>query len=229
MHRWISRVLFVLLLLAVGAGVGMWLMQARFTLPEVQVTQQQVQQLVITRLIDEQPTSFLVTGYLDVTADITQENTKYLFPDYFDEELSLGTTRSTVRLPGRISYGVDLTKLSPDSIVLEQDSMVVITLGAVEMQSVEPDLENMQIRTEVGWARLSARSGRTVEREAIMFAQKALRNQASEHLQTSGQPVLNTQQALEQLLSPVLQAAGISNPVVRFRIAPAIVTSPEYN
>lgn len=226
MYRWISRALFVLLLLAVGAGVGMWLMQARLALPDVQVTQQQVRQLVITKLIDEQPTSFLVTGYLDVTADITQENTKYLFPEYFDEDLSLGTTRSTVRLPGRISYGVDLTKLKPDAILLEQDSIIVITLGAVEMQSVEADLENMQIQTDVGWARLSARSGRTVERKAIMFAQQALKDQAGNHLQTSGQPVLNTQQALEQLLTPVLRAAGIANPVVRFRIAPATVTSP---
>lgn len=227
MHRWISRVLFVLLLLAVGAGAGMWLMQTRLVLPEVQVTQHQVQQLIITKLVDEQPTSFLVTGYLDVTADITQENTKYLFPDYFDDDLSLGTTRSTVRLPGRISYGVDLTQLKPDAIVLQQDSIVVITLGAIEMQSVEADLENMQIQTDVGWARLSSRSGRTVERKAIMFAQQALKDQAGQHLQTSGQPVLNTQRALEQLLIPVLRTAGIANPVIRFRIAPATVTPSE--
>jgi hypothetical protein len=204
----------------------MWLMRPRFSLPEAHVTQAEVQQLIITRLIDEYPASFLITGYLDVAADITRENTRYLFPDYFDDQLSLGTTRSTVRLPGRVSYGVDLTTLEPESISFESDSIVVITLGAIEIQSVEADLENMQIRTEVGWARLSSRSGRTVEREAILFAQKALREQATKHMRASGQPVLNTETALAQLLVPVLQAAGIAHPQVKFRIAPILVTQP---
>ncbi len=213
------RGLFLIALLVAALAIGVYLSppQVSLPLPEVQITQEDVKQLIISKLHREQPASFLVSGHLDVSADITQENTKYLFPDYFDKSISLGTTKSTVRLPGRVSYGIDLTKIEDVSITFEPDNVVVITLAELEVEAVEPDLENMQIQTDVGWARLHAWSGKAVERKALIVAKNALEAEAIGHLRTSPQPAINTEAALSRLLVPVLTSAGVSNPVIRFR------------
>ena len=225
--RWLIKIGFVVLVLALGLAAGMWLMRPQIDLPQVNITQHDVRQAVVTRLIDEQQASFLIAGYLEIAAEITEENTKYLFPDYFEDMLSLGTTRSTVRLPGRATYGIDLSRIYPASITLEADSTIVVSIVGLEINSVEPELANMQVRTEVGWARLSARSGRTVERKAIVFAQEALRKEAEEHLATSPQPLINAELAMNQLLKPVLTAAGVKNPVVKLRLIPSMAP-PQY-
>src|SRR5690606_6574394 len=69
--------------------------------PEVLV--QDVRELVHTTIQREAGASFLVTGYLDVVATATVENRQVLLPGMLD--LSLGTTRATVRVPGMVSYG----------------------------------------------------------------------------------------------------------------------------
>ncbi len=206
----------IIMLLAV-LGIVLYLSPPQLSLPEIQITQEEVKQLIITELHNEQPASFLVSGYLDITANITQENTKYLFPGYFDKSISLGTTKSNVRLPGRVSYGIDLLKITDSSISFEPNNVVVISFSKIEVESVEPDLANMEIQTEVGWARLHSYSGKTVERKALVIAKDALEAEAVEHIATSPQPAYNTEAALSRLLVPVLKAAGVSNPTIRFR------------
>ncbi len=219
---------FLILLLLIALGVGLYLAPPKVSLPlpEVQVTQTEVRQLIMSKLLREQPASFLVTGYLDIAADITEENTKYLFPEYFDQSFSLGTTKSVVRLNGRVSYGIDLLKLGAESITFEPNNVVVITVRELEIESVNPDLENMQIQTEVGWARLHSHSGQAVERKALIEAKNALEAEAVEHLRTSPNPVQNTEAALSRLLVPVLEAAGVSNPTIRFRRGIPIYDTP---
>lgn len=137
--RLLLRGLTLLLILAVGIIAGMWLMRSGVDLPlPARVTQHDVRQAVITRILDEQQDAFLVAGYLDVAAEFTEENTKYLFPEYFEDMISLGTTRSRVRLPGRATYGIDLKRIYPASITLESDSIVVIAIPGLEIKSVEP-------------------------------------------------------------------------------------------
>lgn len=214
------RGLFLIIMILGALAVGMYLSPPQVSLPslpDVQITQEDVKQIIISKLHREQPAAFLVSGYLDVSADITQENTKYLFPEYFDKSISLGTTRSKVRLPGRVSYGVDLTKINDASITFEPNNVVVITMSALEVGAVEPDLANMQVQTDVGWARLHSWSGQAVEQKAMTIAKDALEAEAVSHLQTSTQPAYNTETALSRLLIPALEAAGVSNPVIRFR------------
>ncbi len=209
-------------LLVIGAAAAVWFMRDEVSLLP-RFTESDVQVAVVTTLQRESPAAFLVTGRLDITADITQANTRYLLPEYFDKSISLGTTRSMVRLPGVATYGVDLRGLSVEAVEWTADSVVVITIAGVTVESVEPHLDDMMVQTEVGWARMSARSGRTVERQAIIAAQNALRAEANAHLGRSAQPLLNTEAALQALLTPVLQAVGITTPRVRVRIAPALV------
>lgn len=212
------QVALMLLLVAVGVGLGVWWMRP-------QVTEEEVRASVVTTIQREAPASFYVTGFLDITTTITVENTKYLFPDLF--RFDLGTTRSTVRTPGRVSYGFDVRALRPEMIALGDDGVVSVTLPELSVYSVEPDLSEMEVQTEVGWARMHRSSGQRVEQRAIRHVQQALREQGEAHLKTSTQARVHTAEALRTLLTPVLEAAGLADPRFRIRVGPALVLQPE--
>jgi hypothetical protein len=141
--------------------------------------------------------------------------------------LDLGTTRVRVRLPGRVAYGFDVSVLRPEDIVFGEDGVVEVALPDLSVFSVEPNLEAMEVETDVGWARTHARSGQQTTQRALQFAQRALREQASTHLIDKTQPRINTAEALQRMLTPALQAAGIAEPRFRFRIGPHLVMEPE--
>ena len=183
---------------------------------------EEVRRTVISTIQSEAPESFLVTGTLNLSATATITDTKYLLPDIL--RLNLGTTEAVVRLPGRVSYGFDVMQLEEEDIEVRDDGTVVVRLPDLAVHAVEPDLARMEVQTTVGWARLYRSSGRHAEREAVTAAADALRRQGERHLADALQPRVNTATALEKLLIPVLQAAGIADPVVRFdgRDAPAL-------
>jgi hypothetical protein len=56
--------------------------------------------------------------------------------------------------------------------------------------------------------------------------QALLRAQAERHLETSVQPAVNTAEALQALLTPPLQAAGLEAPRFRFRVGPDLTLEP---
>ena len=189
------------------------------------LSETEVRRAVVTTIQAEAPASFYITGTLDITATATVENTKYLFPDVL--RLDLGTTRATVRLPGRLGYGFNVMALRAEDIRLVGDGVVEVTLPALRIFSVEPDLSAMEVQTEVGWARMYARSGQRATAQALAFAQEALREQGAAYLETATQPRINTAQALQKVLTPPLQAAGLAAPRFRIRIGPDLVTEPE--
>lgn len=215
-------VLILLLALIVALGIYVFVNPLQY-LPRPKITDHVVRETVLTQLLDDRQDGFLVTGVLELYADITKEDTKYFFPEYFDETFSLGTTRSRVRLPGSVSYGLDLSSLDSSHINILADSIVVFTVGAIDIHSVEVDLERMQVQTEVGWARLQSRSGKQVERRAMIEAQNTIRGEAQRYLSSNPQPLINTERVLESLLVDVLKRTGIANPVIKCQIAPAIV------
>lgn len=215
LYRWI---VVALVLLGLGAAAGLWLARPR-------LTEEEVRTAVVTTIQREAPASFYVTGYLDIVATTTVENTKVLLPDVLG--LDLGTTTSTVRMPGRVSYGFDARVLRPEMIDLRDDGVIQVTLPPLSVYSVEPDLERMEVETSVGWARLYRSSGRRVEQRALRAVEDVLRRQGTAHVQSSTQPRLNTAEALVTLLTPVLKAAGLAEPRFRFQIGPEIVVEPE--
>ncbi len=176
----------------------------------------------------ERPETFLVTGSVDLTATTTVRNTRRLLPGIID--LNLGTTSATVRMPGRISYGVDLSRIRPGDIRVDEAGRVTLVVPPPEVWSAEPVLTEMEVQTEVGWARLYSRSGRAVEQEAIRLMETALLRQGRAHLADSDQPRRNSAQALERVLLPALTAAGVDDPsvTVLFTDSPTTGTdSPE--
>lgn len=219
-RRWIAGLLALLFFVLFGSGIGVWLAWRSVTL-----TEEQVRRTVVATLQREAPATFLISGTLDLTVTSTVSNTRYLMPDLLD--MKVGTIESEVRLPGRASYGFDLGGFGERDIRVGEDGVVEVRLPSLEVHAVEPDLEAMEVRTEVGWTRLYPDRRSEVERKAMSFAQEMLREQAREHLRASSQPRVNTAEALVKMLTPPLQAAGLNDPQFRIRIGPELVMEPE--
>lgn len=184
-----------------------------------------IRRSVITTIQSEAPASFYVTGTLQLTATSEVEDTRVLLPDLLP--LNLGTTRASVRLPGFVAYGFDASDLKPTHVEVGADGVVTVTLPDLRVFSVEPNLNAMEVRTDVGWARTHAGSGQAATQDAIRLAQDILRKQATSHLASSTQPRLNTAEALQKLLEPVLIAAGVDDPRFQFQIGPHVVMQPD--
>lgn len=216
-----ARIFLGILLLGlflVGAAIFTRLLPG---LPGLRLTEDEIAERATMALHREAAESFLITGRLEVTAQTRVENTRRLFPGALD--FSLGTTSARVRVPGRIFYGIDVAGLERDAFRLVGDSVLEVTLPPARIGAVEPLLSELEVETEVGWARLYSRSGRDVEHRAIELVERALREQGAAHLADSEQPVVNTARAVAGLLRPLLLEAGMEAPAVRVRVGSTVV------
>lgn len=177
------------------------------------LTDHQVRDVIMATIQVEADTTFLVTGYYDVDTTIQTKDDKTLWG------ISLGTTEVRLRVPGRVSYGIPVGKIRPQDIVI-QGQNVTITVPQPEIWSVQPDLQRMEVQTQVGWARLQAYSGRALEQAAFRKVPDELRHVAARSMQSGKTSVQNTEKALKRLLVPILTAAGVQNPTITIRIEP---------
>ena len=189
------------------------------------VSEERVREAVVSTIQREAPASFYVTGSVELSVTSRVKNTKVLLPGVLD--LNVGATESTVRAPGRVYYGFDAHTLRAADIRVGEGGVVEVTLPPLRVHSAEPDLEQMQVQTEAGWARLYDESRQEVERQAIGRVQEVLRAQGRQHLRDSRQPEINTAEALRTLLTPPLRAAGVAHPQFRFRMGTGLVLEPE--
>jgi hypothetical protein len=214
---WGSVVIVVIVLLAAGAGAVLW---SRWEPPRV--SEREVRETVYTTIQREAGASFYVTGFIDVVAATTVEDTRVLLPRILD--LRVGTTRAAVRVPGRVSYGFDASLLRPEMIRVHENE-IEVQLPELAIYSAEADLTRLEVRTDVGWTRLPS-SGQQAEHRALGHINQALRQQGDAHLQSSVQPRVNTANALGTLLTPVLRSAGVAEPRLRFRIGGDLIVEP---
>jgi len=220
-----TAALAALVFVAVGI-VLLWLLRPRYDEAEVQRT-------VIATIQQEAPASFYVTGTLEMTITEEVERSEQLFPTLFAllraahpswPGLNQGTARATVRVPGRVSYGFDVSQLTPEHIRVQTGGLIDVSLPALSVYSAEPDLGQLQIKTEsTGWMWLFGSKEEEVEREALAGVQEAFRRQGAARLAQATQPRVNTAKALEKLLRPVLIAAGVPSPQFRFEIGDELV------
>lgn len=213
-------VIGIALALVVAAAVGAkrWLSNATPTLSE-----EQVREALFTTIQRESSAAFLVTGRLELTVTSRVENSRVLLPGVVG--LNLGTTRATVRVPGRVSYGFEVDSLKPEMIRMLDDGSIEIGIPPLAVYSAEADLSRLEVETERGWARLGSRSEQ-VERRALTIVERAMRKQALNHLRTSYQPRINAARALERLLEPALRGLGMEDPQFRFRLGEELVVLP---
>lgn len=214
-----SVIAAVVVILLLGA-VGLALWNARPRLSETEI-----RDVVYSTIQREAPASFLVTGYIEVTTVTRVANTRTLLPGIIG--LDMGTTTATVRVPGRISYGFDVRGIEPSMIRVAAGDTIEVDVPAPSLYSVEPNLAQMEIETRRGWARLSEGTMDDVRGRAIELVQQTMREQGNRHLSGSQQPSLNTANALHDMLRPVLVAAGIEDPHIRFRVGRSITIEPD--
>lgn len=202
----------------VAVAVSMWLASAapRFT-------EQDVRDALFTTLERETPEAFLVTGRLEMTVTTRVENSKVFLPGVIG--LNLGTTRATVRVPGRVSYGFEVDSLKPEMIRMVEDGSILIELPALAVYSTEADLSRLEVETARGWARAGSLED-AVERRALTIVEGAMRRQALSHLSTSYQPRINAARAMERLLEPALRGLGMEEPRLRFKLGDDVVILP---
>jgi hypothetical protein len=221
----------VLLVLGGLAAAGVWAWWASGP-PEATV-----RRAVVTTLQAEAPASFLVTGTVTITAEVTIRRTESVWPTFFGwvrrvnpdfPAFDQGTATATVRAPGRVSYGFDVRRLGADSIAVDGQT-VAVTLPPLRVHSVEPDLAELEVKTgTTGWMQLVTSEAEAVaRRDALAGLSDALRRQAEQHLADATQPRVNTARALDALLTPPLEAAGLDDPQLRFRLGSGLVLRPD--
>ncbi len=198
-----------------------------------------VRRTVITTVEEEAPASFLVTGTLDLQVTVALDSSQYLTPDWMTTMLQMtqpgtlallrGRSRAEVRVPGRVSYGFDVQALTPEMIRLSGDEVVELELPRLSVHSVSPKLSRLEVRTSnAGWMRvLPSDANDQVRAAALSAVEPAFRRQAERRFETATQPRLNTARALETMLRPALQAAGLSAPRFRVRVNDRLVLQPE--
>jgi hypothetical protein len=205
----------------IAAAVAIVLLGLLLWIRRPHLTEEEVRAAAYTTIQRETPRSFLVTGTLDLVGTSTISHTTRLLPGLLDIELS--RSKTTLRLPARVAYGFDVRTLKPEMIRLEGDSVVAVTIPALTVFSVEPNLSAMEVETKRGWLRLSDADARRIERNALLHVDRALRVQAEAHLRDSNQPRENTARALADMLRAPMVAAGMKNPRFRFEIAGGVV------
>ena len=186
-------------------------------------SEQEIRETIFTAIERESPEAFVVTGSLEITVTSVIEDSRVLLPGFLG--LNLGTSRATVRVPGRVSYGFAADSLRPEGVRLTETGVIEVTLPPLEIYSTEPDLTRLEVETTRGWARLPE-TGEEVERRAIAVVEGALRRQGQSRLSSSNQPAINTARALERLLRPALRGLGMANPQFRFRLGEGLVVEP---
>lgn len=215
-----NRYRTALVLLALAVAGALLVTRLHRALPRL--SEREVRESVVATLQREADTAFVVTGYLDVVVTTRAADTRVLLPNLLD--LRLGTSTATVRVPGRVSYGFDLSELDPEAIRLTGDT-VEVGVPRLSVYSAEPDLARLEVETSTGWLRRPV-SAQEAERRAVQHLTRALRQQGEAHLADALQPRINTARTLERLLGPTLRAQGIEEPLLRIRIGDDLVVEP---
>ncbi|GAB5535749.1 MAG: DUF4230 domain-containing protein [Rubricoccaceae bacterium] len=189
-----------------------WLM-----LGGARITERDVQTAVLTTLQREAPQEFLVTGELTSSATATgrsQWRVRVL-------NIPIGQTRVQVRIPGRMTYGFELADLRPDDIRFDPAGIVEVQLPRLQVQSVEPILEDASVDIQTSGAdRIGTEAVRSTVERSFREVRPALRRQAERHLEDAEQPRVNSARALQRMLSTPLEAAGVTDARFRFILAP---------
>lgn len=167
----------------------------------------------------EADTTFVVTGYLELTATVRSQDRRVFLPDLLD--LPLGTTRATVRVPGRVSYGFDVRAVEVAMIRVGGDTIEIRVPPAV-IYSTEPELERLEVETTTGWLRHRV-TAQEAERRAVQLVSEALRQQGEAHLGASIQPRVNNARALRRLVEPVAVGLGVERPYLRMDLGDGLV------
>ncbi len=209
--------LLAVVLITLGAGLAWWVRGP---------SEAEIQRAVVSTVQQETPSAFLVTGILSMQVEERVAYTESVAPAFYQTlrrygmapGVDLVTAEAQVRVTGRVTYGFSVYDLSADRITKRRDGTVHVQVPPLQVQSVAPNLETLEVRTESrGWLRVfSGDMEETARDEALAGVQRALRRQAEQRIREGAQAQANTEEALRAMLMPSLRVAGLSQPQLTF-------------
>jgi hypothetical protein len=214
------RLIVLIIVFLAGAVVAAMLLLPGLRAPRV--VERDMADAIYTAIQREADTTFVVTGYMDVVATTRSEDTLILFPALLN--LRLGTSRATVRVPGRVSYGFDVEQLTPGMVRVRGDT-IELELPLLAIYSTEPDLARLEVETTTGWARMPV-TAQEAERRAVQLLNEALQRQGVAHLESSRQPQVNTARALRRMVEPAAVGLGMHDPYFRVYLGEGVFMEP---
>lgn len=153
-------------------------------------------------LVDMKPGAAIQAGYIETMHEQTWGNEAFF--SFIGIEIPLGQTEATLRAPIRVYYGVRPHAIHATRALKGQ---LHLTVDKVEVLSVDTDISRLEIKTDVGWARLDAMSGK----EARARAKKAFEQskyRAADNMLQSMQVTAHIREALKAIAT---QITGISD------------------
>ncbi|MFO8233531.1 MAG: DUF4230 domain-containing protein [Longimonas sp.] len=219
--------LLALFLVALGAGLAWWVRGP---------SEADIQRAVVSTVQEEAPSAFLVTGILSIQVEDQVAYTESVAPEFYQTMRRYGmapgvdlvTAEAQVRVSGRVTYGFSVYDLTADRIEKQRDGSVRVAVPSLQVQTVAPDLETLEVKTESrGWLKLfSGDMEATARDEAMAGVQKAMRAQAEQRIREGAQARANTEEALEAMLTPPLRTAGLADPQFAFHFQQEDATGP---
>ena len=112
-------------------------------------------------LIDMKPDVAIQAGYIQTMHEQTWSDEAFF--SFLGMEIPMGQTEATLRAPIKVYYGVRPHAVHATRSVKGQ---LYLTVDRVEVLSVDADISRLEIKTDVGWARLDALSGKEARNRA---------------------------------------------------------------
>ena len=153
-------------------------------------------------LIDMKPDVAIQAGFIKTMHEQTWSNEAFL--SFFGMDIPLGETEANLRAPIKVYYGVRPHAIHATRTVKGQ---LHLTIDRVEVLSVDADISRLEIKTDVGWARLDGVSGEDARKRAKKaFEQSKYR--AADNMLQSLQVTAYLRDALRAIAT---QISGISD------------------
>jgi len=162
------------------AAIGLW-----FSNPQLldslapHILQKSEQQQFNDMLIDMKPDAAIQAGYIQTIHEQTWSNEAFL--SLLGMQIPLGKAEATLRAPIKVYYGV---KADAVHAIKNRNGQLHLTVKRVEVLSVDADISKLEIKTDLGWARLDAVSGREARDRAKRAFEKSKRRAADDMLQS---------------------------------------------
>jgi len=153
-------------------------------------------------LIDMKPDAAIQAGFIKTMHEQTWSNEAFL--SFFGMDIPLGKTEATLRAPIKVYYGARPHAIHATRTVKGQ---LHLNIDRVEVLSVDADISRLEIKTDVGWARLDGVSGEDARKRAKKaFEQSKYR--AADNMLQSLQVTAYLRDALRAIAT---QISGISD------------------
>jgi hypothetical protein len=210
--RW-PLVIIVLLIAVLWIGSRMFVKATKSFAPTI--TNTTLIHSSVTRL--QQEAKFVVMT-AQINVEVRRSSEKVAFYNLLD----FGDTVATVRTRNnKAQYYVDLSHMADSDFQLNANAKSLVVMIPdprvdEEIVEVQTDPSQIEIETEVGWGRLSARSGQRVKDEAVAALRQAVIDEARAAIYVKLARD-NAKEKIAGLLSPLVSQMGVTNVVIDFK------------